>query len=70
MENKSPKPWEKPWTTQQIVDNASKWSLAGDVAVLKTLEAFSEVKIVDYIALFLCIFSRGFLKERIKQTTI
>lgn len=37
------KPWETPWTTEEIIENASNWSLASDVALLKTLEDFSDV---------------------------
>lgn len=37
------KPWEYPWTTEEIIENASNWSLASDVALLKTLESFSDV---------------------------
>lgn len=37
------KPWQKPWSTEEIIDKAQNWSLAGDAAVLKTLEAFSDV---------------------------
>lgn len=43
MSQENGKPWQKPWATEEIVDNAQNWSLAGDAALLKTLEAFSNV---------------------------
>lgn len=43
MSKANEKPWEKPWSTEEFIENAGNWSLAGDVAVLKTLEAFADV---------------------------
>ncbi|XP_028141969.2 WASH complex subunit 2C isoform X1 [Diabrotica virgifera virgifera] len=37
----SEKSWNRPWTTQEIIDNSENWSLAGDVALLNTLKHFA-----------------------------
>lgn len=42
------KPWEAPLTTEQMIENAPNWSLANDVALLKTLETFSEVSATTF----------------------
>ncbi|RZB39905.1 WASH complex subunit FAM21A, partial [Asbolus verrucosus] len=36
------KPWERPWSMEEIIDNSDKWSLAGDVALLNTLKSFAD----------------------------
>lgn len=36
------KPWQRPWSTEEIIKNAPNWSLAGDAGLLKHLESFSE----------------------------
>lgn len=35
--------WDRPWTVDEIKENAENWSLAGDVALLNTIKNFSEV---------------------------
>lgn len=45
MESANQNKWCRPWTTEELRDNAEKWSLAGDVALLNTIKAFSEVKL-------------------------
>ncbi|CAG9834891.1 unnamed protein product [Diabrotica balteata] len=37
----SEKSWNRPWTTEEIIDNSENWSLAGDVALLNTLKHFA-----------------------------
>ncbi|KRT85058.1 hypothetical protein AMK59_1503, partial [Oryctes borbonicus] len=39
--------WEKPWCPKEIAENASNWSLAADMRLLKYLEVFSEATTVD-----------------------
>ncbi|KAF2882466.1 hypothetical protein ILUMI_23691 [Ignelater luminosus] len=34
--------WNRAWSAQEIIDNASNWSLAGDAGLLNYLETFSE----------------------------
>ncbi|XP_018568410.1 WASH complex subunit 2 [Anoplophora glabripennis] len=36
------KNWSRPWSMEEMIENAENWSLAGDVALLNTLKAFSE----------------------------
>lgn len=31
------------WSSDQMINNASNWSLAGDVAILNSLKKFSQV---------------------------
>ncbi|KAK4885466.1 hypothetical protein RN001_001737 [Aquatica leii] len=38
----SSKSWQRPWSIEEIVQNASNWNLAGDAGILKYLELFSE----------------------------
>lgn len=33
----------RPWSTEEIRENAENWSLAGDLALLNTIKSFSEV---------------------------
>lgn len=40
------KSWERPWSIEEIIENAPNWSLAGDVGLLKHLESFSEVILI------------------------
>lgn len=47
MSQDNEKPCEKPWTTEEIIENAGNWSLAGDVAVMKTLQSFADVCILQ-----------------------
>lgn len=47
MTQNETKPWERPWTTKEMIDNASDWNLAGDAGLLKYLEDFSEVVIIQ-----------------------
>lgn len=50
------KPWERAWTTQEIIENAGNWNLAGDAGLLKYLEEFSEVS----VHVFLCSLNGGY----------
>lgn len=34
------KVWEKPWTTVDLINNATSWSLAGDAGVNSNHQAF------------------------------
>ncbi|KAJ3650580.1 hypothetical protein Zmor_016670 [Zophobas morio] len=36
------KPWDRPWSMDEIIENSDKWSIAGDVALLNTLKAFAD----------------------------
>ncbi|XP_064214382.1 WASH complex subunit 2 isoform X2 [Tribolium castaneum] len=36
------KPWERPWSMDEIIQNSDNWNLAGDVALLNTLKAFAD----------------------------
>lgn len=38
--------WGRPWTSEELKDNAENWSLACDVALLNTIKAFSEVMFI------------------------
>nr|XP_023017779.1 WASH complex subunit 2 isoform X2 [Leptinotarsa decemlineata] len=42
MESESKWNSDKAWTTDEILENANKWSLAGDVALLNTIKSFSK----------------------------
>ncbi|KAB0791810.1 hypothetical protein PPYR_03610 [Photinus pyralis] len=42
MSSDTAKPWQRPWSTEEITKNAPNWSLAGDAGLLKHLESFSE----------------------------
>lgn len=35
--------WNRPWTTEEFIKNAEKWSLAGDAALLNTIKHLGEV---------------------------
>lgn len=37
-----PKPWEKPWTPEDLRRNSTCWTLAGDAGLLKYLQEFSQ----------------------------
>jgi hypothetical protein len=37
------KPWDRPWSMEEMIANSDKWNLAGDVALLNTLKAFADV---------------------------
>lgn len=43
MDSVNQNKWSRPWTTDELKDNAENWSLAGDIALLNTIKAFSEV---------------------------
>lgn len=49
MSNSNDNNWNRPWSPQEIVDNAENWSLAGDAALLNTLKDFAEVKLFNNI---------------------
>ncbi|XP_044260910.1 WASH complex subunit 2 isoform X2 [Tribolium madens] len=36
------KPWDRPWSMEEIIENSDNWNLAGDVALLNTLKAFAD----------------------------
>jgi len=36
------KPWERPWTTNEMRQQSSNWNLAGDAGLLKHLQQFSQ----------------------------
>ncbi|XP_044763788.1 WASH complex subunit 2 [Coccinella septempunctata] len=42
MSKESGKDWERPWTTEEIVEHADDWNLACDAALLNTLKAFAD----------------------------
>lgn len=44
MDSGNQNKWGRPWTAEELKDNAENWSLACDVALLNTIKAFSEVK--------------------------
>lgn len=44
MDSANQNKWDRPWTTEELIENAENWSLAGDVALLNTIRAFSEVR--------------------------
>lgn len=46
MDSVNQNKWDRPWTTEELKENAENWSLAGDVALLNTIKAFSEVRFV------------------------
>lgn len=37
------KPWDRPWTTNEMRQQSSNWNLAGDAGLLKHLQQFSQV---------------------------
>ncbi|XP_049941867.1 WASH complex subunit 2 [Schistocerca serialis cubense] len=41
-QNEHPKPWEKPWTPDDLRRNSTCWSLAGDAGLLRYLQEFSQ----------------------------
>lgn len=43
MSENNVKSWERPWSTEEMIENSSNWSLAGDAGLLKYLEEFSDV---------------------------
>lgn len=43
MSKDNSKDWEKPWSTEEIVEHADNWNLACDAALLNTLKAFGDV---------------------------
>lgn len=45
MNSSKPNNWNRPWSVEEMKENAENWSLAGDVALLNTIQAFSEVGI-------------------------
>ncbi|KAJ4443186.1 hypothetical protein ANN_04836 [Periplaneta americana] len=38
----SVKPWEKPWTTEEMRQQSANWNLAGDAGLLRHLQQFSQ----------------------------
>lgn len=58
--------WCRPWTTEELRDNADNWSLAGDVALLNTIKAFSEVKLPRKFAI-VTILQWNLFSETFKQ---
>ncbi|XP_063220287.1 WASH complex subunit 2-like isoform X2 [Bacillus rossius redtenbacheri] len=42
MENKDCKPWDRPWSTEDISENSGNWNLAGDAGLLRHLQQFSQ----------------------------
>lgn len=47
MDSVTQNKWGRPWTPEELKDNAENWSLACDVALLNTIKAFSEVMFVS-----------------------
>ncbi|PSN44867.1 WASH complex subunit 2 [Blattella germanica] len=42
-ESKDPvKPWERPWSTEEMRQQSGNWNLAGDAGLLKHLQEFSQ----------------------------
>ncbi|KDR17983.1 hypothetical protein L798_07164 [Zootermopsis nevadensis] len=37
------KPWERPWTTDEMRQQSASWNLAGDSGLLRHLQQFSQV---------------------------
>lgn len=42
MEKETKKPWERPWTTDEIRAQSANWNLAGDAGLLNHLQEFSQ----------------------------
>lgn len=43
MDSTNKNNWFRPWSAEELRENAENWSLAGDVALLNTIKDFSEV---------------------------
>lgn len=48
MASSGEKKWNRPWSMDEMIENAENWSLAGDVVLLNTLKAYSEVYSLNF----------------------
>lgn len=52
------KNWDRPLYPKEIAENASNWSFAADLGLLKYLEVFSEVNCCTFIFKILIYYCR------------
>lgn len=43
MNGNDAKPWDRPWSMDEIIEQSDKWNLAGDAALLATVSNFANV---------------------------